>query len=42
MLSLADILIWYKNNDKDPKFKVVDHIRFSKCKTICAESYAPN
>ena len=29
-------------NDKDPKFKVGDHIRISKYKNIFAEGYAPN
>ena len=31
-----------KVNDKDPKFKVVDHIRISKCKNIFAKGYSPN
>ena len=29
-------------NKKDPKFKVGDHVRNSKCKNIFAEVYAPN
>ena len=29
-------------NDEDPKFKVVDHIRFSKYKNIFAKGYTPN
>ena len=29
-------------NDKDPKFKVGDHVRISKCKNIFAKGYAPN
>ena len=29
-------------NDKDPKFKVGDHVRISKCKNIFAEGYTPN
>ena len=29
-------------NDKDPKFKVVDHVRISKCKNIFAKSYTPS
>ena len=29
-------------NDKDPKFKVRDHVRISKCKNIFAERYTPN
>ena len=31
-----------ENNDKDPKFKVSDHVRISKCKNIFAKSMAPN
>ena len=29
-------------NDKDPKFKVGDHVRISKYKNICAKGYTPN
>ena len=29
-------------NDEDPKFKVVDHIRFSKYKNIFPKGYTPN
>ena len=29
-------------DDKDPKFKVVDHVRISKCKNIFAKGYTPN
>ena len=29
-------------NKKDPKFKVGDHVRISKHKTIFAKRYAPN
>ena len=29
-------------NEKDPKFKVGDHVRISKCKKISAKGYAPN
>ena len=29
-------------NDKDPKFKVGDHVRTSKYKNIFAKSYTPN
>ena len=29
-------------NDKDPKFKVVDHVRISKYKNIFAKRYTPN
>ena len=29
-------------NDKDPKFKVGDHVRISKYKNIFAKGYQPN
>ena len=29
-------------NDKDPKFKVGDHVRISKYKNIFAKCYTPN
>ena len=29
-------------NDKNPKFKVGDHVRISKCKNIFAKGYMPN
>ena len=29
-------------NDKDPKFKVGDHVRISKYKSIFAKGYTPN
>ena len=29
-------------NDNDPKFKVDDHVRISKCKNIFAKGYTPN
>ena len=29
-------------NDKDPKFKVDDHVRISKYKNIFAKEYTPN
>ena len=29
-------------NDKDPKYKVGDHVRISKYKTIFAKGYTPN
>ena len=29
-------------NDKDPKFKVGDHVRISKYKNIFAKGYIPN
>ena len=28
-------------DDKDPKFKVVDHVRISKCKSIFTKGYTP-
>ena len=31
-----------KINDKDPKFKVGDHVRISKYKNILATGYTPN
>ena len=29
-------------DDKDPTFKVIDHVRISKYKNIFAEGYTPN
>ena len=29
-------------DDKDPKFKIGDHVRISKCKSIFAKGYTPN
>ena len=31
-----------ENSDKDPKFKVGDHVRISKYKSIFAKGYVPN
>ena len=31
-----------KANEKDPKFKVGDHVRISKYKNIFAKGYTPN
>ena len=31
-----------KFNDKDPKFKIGDHVRISKQKNVFAKGYAPN
>ena len=31
-----------EHNNKDPKFKVVDHMRISKHKNIFAKGYVPN
>ena len=30
------------SNEKDPKFKVCDHVRISKCKKRFAKGYTPN
>ena len=30
------------SNEKDPKFKVGDHVRISKCKNIFAKGYSQN
>ena len=30
------------SNEKDPKFKVGDHVRISKYKNVFAKGYAPN
>ena len=32
----------FDSNDKDPKFKVGDHVRISKYKNIFAKGYTPN
>ena len=32
----------YESNEKDPKFKVGDHVRISKFKTVFAKGYTPN
>ena len=31
-----------ESNEKDPKFKVGDHVRISKYKNIFSKGYAPN
>ena len=31
-----------KKNNKDPTFKVGDHVRISKYKNICANAYVQN
>ena len=36
------IIIDKEVNDKDPKFKVDDHVRISKCKNIFAKGYTAN
>ena len=30
------------SNKRNPKFKVGDHVRISKCKNIFAKGYVPN
>ena len=30
------------SNDKDPKFKIGDHVRISKYKNVFAKGYTPN
>ena len=44
MLKIIHWLIDFKKelNDKDPKFKVGDHVRISKHKDIFAKGYTPN
>ena len=43
MLRIIHILILKKKlNDKDPKFKVGDHVKVYKYKNIFAKVYAPN
>ena len=43
MLKIIHILILKKeSNDKNPKFKVGDHVRISKYKNIFAKGYMPN
>ena len=39
MLKIMHIL---EVNDKDPRFKVGDHVRISKYKKIFAKGYTPN
>ena len=31
-----------ESNEKDPEFKIGDHVRISKCKNIFAKGYTPN
>ena len=43
MLKIIHILGFIKEvNDKDPRFKVGDHVRISKQKNIFAEGYTLN
>ena len=39
---LTNIEYGVELNDKDPKFKVGDHVSISKCKNNFAKSYTPN
>ena len=43
MLKIIHTLTLIKKvNDKDPKFKVSDHVRISKYKNIFTKGYTPN
>ena len=42
MLKIINILTLKKVNDKDPEFKVGDHVTISKYKNIFAKEYTPN
>ena len=42
MLKIIHILILRKKLNKDPKFKVDDHVRISKYKNIFAKGYIAN
>ena len=43
MLKMILLLnIMRKSNEKDPKFKVGDHVRISKFKNVFAKVYTPN
>ena len=42
MLKIIHIDFKKEINDKDPKFKVDDHVRISKYKNIFAKGYTPN
>ena len=41
-VKLSDFLISLYKINKDPKFKVGDHVRISKNKNIFAKGYTPN
>ena len=41
-INVADYSYDEESNEKDPKFKVGDHVRTSKYKNIFAKGYAPN
>ena len=42
MFRQVEILTYVYNNDKDPNFKVGNHVRISKYKNIFAKGYTPN
>ena len=43
MLKITHILVFLKKvKDKDPKFKVGDHVRISKYRNIFTKGYIPN
>ena len=42
MISLSYIIIGKKVIDKNPKFKIGDHVRISKYKNIFAKGFTPN
>ena len=43
MLKIIQYIDFKKEvNDKDPKFKIGDHVRISKYKNIFAKGYTPN
>ena len=42
MLKITHIDFGKEVNDKDPKFKVGDHVRISKYKNIFAKGFTPN
>ena len=42
ILNLRLVIIAKEVNDKDPKFKIGDHVRISKYKNIFAKGYTPN
>ena len=42
MLKIIHIDFKKEANDKDPKFKVGDHVRISKYKNIFTKGYMPN
>ena len=41
-IDLVELYSEKEVNDKDPKFKIGDHVRISKYKNIFAKGYMPN